>query len=86
MSYTVTSISMGNVPTHTPLAMVKDGDVFLWPGGLGVGPMMVMSISDWETLRNSADAAIAVAITTSVVEGVGGLFGYTACEGNGVEG
>jgi hypothetical protein len=58
----VNSYQLVRVPLGTPLATVTDsGDVSIWPGGVGTGPCMTMTVRDWEQIKQSADAAIRVA-------------------------
>jgi hypothetical protein len=51
-----------DVPAEQPIARVsQSGDLHIWPQGIGHGPMLGMSLDDWEQIKQSADAAILVA-------------------------
>lgn len=78
MSVSIQSWQHVEVPLGTPLAQVTpDGDLHIWPGGVGHGPMVSMSLADWEQIKHSADSAILVRRNF--------LAGYAAQEGNGYE-
>jgi hypothetical protein len=78
MSVTVSNFQTVELPQGTPLACVgQRGDVTLWPSGIGQGPSITMSVSDWHALKTAAEGALLVARNR--------LDGYSACEGNGDE-
>lgn len=77
MSVTTSLWHTAEVPLGTPLAKVEDnGDLTLWPQGIGVGPAITMTLRDWHMLRFSADEAIKAQRLR--------LQSYAATEGNGV--
>jgi hypothetical protein len=79
MSVTVACFQTSQMPVDAPLAVVyENGDLSLWPEGVGVGPMIRMSVRDWEQLKRSADSAIRVRRAQ--------LDRYTACEGHNGDG
>lgn len=79
MSVRVGTLQTAEVPPRTPLARVDaNGDVWIWPGGIGFGPAITMSLRDWVAIRNSVESAIGVHGLTDVQRR---LVGYTCCEG-----
>jgi hypothetical protein len=47
---------------HTQMVRVADdGTLRIYPGGMGVGPLLTMTVRDYELLRESADSAIKAA-------------------------
>jgi ribose 5-phosphate isomerase len=78
MTVYVNAVAAADVPVGTPLAKVvkSTGELMLWPGGVGTGPTITMSVRDWEQLKQSADAAIRVVRTND-------WSAYLATEGNG---
>lgn len=78
MTVTVSTFHTVTVPLGNPLARVNpEGELTIWPEGVGRGPMLTMSIADWESIKLSADAAIRARRRH--------LDDYTATEGNGAE-
>lgn len=76
MTFTMSALHAVEVPKGEPLARVTNGDgLVIYPAGLGKGPMMHMSIADWEEIRK----AVAFAILARRNQ----LADYAACEGNG---
>lgn len=76
MTFTVSSLHTVQVPPAEPLARVtEDGQLIIYPEGMGKGPMLWMSVSDWRRIVSAAEAALSVYRH--------GLSGYAANEGNG---
>ena len=46
------------VPTGTPLCVINDDDIVVWPGGVGVGLAIFIGMADWPQIRDSVDSAI----------------------------
>ena len=40
------------------LATVVDDDIFIWPRGKGIGPLIVMSRDDWKRISDEVERAI----------------------------
>ena len=75
MTVSINQVSTVELPLGTPLAYVgEDGTLFLWPGGVGNGPLIGMSVRDWEQLKLSGD----MAIRSQRMK----LDRYAACEGH----
>lgn len=60
MSCTVSTVQIvAEIPgTERRMALAADGMVTLWPGGVGVGPSITLSLGHWHRLRNEADAEV----------------------------
>ena len=76
MTFTVSTMHTVQVPAADPLARVsEDGQLIIYPEGMGRGPMLHMSVSDWRRIVSAAEAALSVYRLS--------LSGYAASEGNG---
>lgn len=81
MSVRIGMVHTVTVPRDVPVAIATNGgtEVSVWPGGLGFGPSMQMSVEDWRQLRDGVDAAIAAG---GIKNGQQRLEDYAACEGH----
>lgn len=79
MSVTIHQFSHLEMPKDSPLAAITDdGRLSLWPGGVGSGSGITMTVEEWTRLSIAANEVIRQANLEH-------LSGYVACEGNGVD-
>lgn len=79
MSVSVQVVQVCELRTdHTPVARFDraSGDLFIYPAGPGLGPLIVMPYTEWHILRDKVEAAI---------RQVDPLAAYRACEGTGAD-
>lgn len=62
MTVLIATFQTVEVPSSTPLAVVgvHSGDLSLYPEGVGRGPVITMTVRDWETLKLAADTALKI--------------------------
>lgn len=61
MKSVISQVTPFDVPLGEPLATVnEDGDLNLWPAGIGKGPMILLPVASWEQIKHSADEALKV--------------------------
>jgi hypothetical protein len=59
MTCRVNAVQTVAVPVGVPLTTVAaDGDITIWPQGVGTGPTLTMTQEDWRRVKNSVDAAL----------------------------
>ena len=59
MTVRVSTVQSAHVPeAGAILASVKDGDIYIWPRGHGVGPLIVMSRDDWRRISREVMMAL----------------------------
>jgi hypothetical protein len=60
MTYVITTRVLGEIGSDVAIAKVDPDtrDVWLWPSGAGYGPCIVMSLVEWERLRDAAESAV----------------------------
>lgn len=78
MSMTISGVTTADLPAQgARLANVVGNDVYIYPKGVGQGPLIAMSRQDW--------ARIAREVMLAFTRADKKLDSYTATEGNGYE-
>lgn len=79
MTITISTNQRADISRDAAIAQVNaKGEVWLWPKGLGEGPIVIFDEHDWDAVVS------AVAMARKSADGKGrapALSGYTACEG-----
>lgn len=79
MTITISTSSRVDIARDSAIAQVNaKGEVWVWPKGLGEGPIVIFDSHDWDAV------VAAVASARKASDGKGwapALSGYTACEG-----
>lgn len=74
----VQSTQVVEVPTDLPLAKADAaGNITLYPEGMGKGPVLHLTVSEWRRITSSVEGALSVARQD--------WSAYIATEGNGAE-
>lgn len=64
------------VPDASPVSMVQDdGDIWVWPEGVGGGPALTFTADEWDYITTSVEGARAARLARLAR-------GYDACEGH----
>jgi hypothetical protein len=64
VSVTISTHQSIVIPTDDPLVRVdvSTGEVFIWLGGVGIGPLITMPLADWYVVADSVEIARMVAM------------------------
>lgn len=75
MSIRISTAASMDLAKDAAVVRVNEGGIWIWPQGIGVGPMIVMDEADWDELV----ARVAAARSATALD----LLNYSATEGNG---
>ncbi len=74
MSVTIQTTKTVEIPKDFPVAKfdVDEGLLYIYPAGLGMGPLIAMPLRDWTELKERAAAAISAAVNVGCASKVDG--------------